>query len=64
MAAIFKFMSRNYLDRLPEEDRKMIARNAAAATERLKKRGNDAPSEVQVIRLRRRAAADQHAATI
>ena len=59
MTAIFRFFSRNYLDRLPQEDREMIVRNAAAAAARMKKRGDNAPSEVQIIRRRRAAAQDQ-----
>jgi hypothetical protein len=59
MTGIFKFRSRNYLNRLPQEDRDVIARNAAAATRRAKDRGDSGPSEVQVIR-RRRAASREH----
>jgi hypothetical protein len=64
MTTIYKiFFSRNYLDRLPQEDRDMITRNAAAAKKRMKARGDNAPSEIQVIRKRRRVAAREHAST-
>ena len=63
MTSIFRFFSRNYLDRLPREDREMIERNAVAAAARSRARGDNAPSEVQIIRNRRRAAAQGRAAT-
>jgi len=54
MTGIFKFRDRSkggVLSRLSKEQREKIARNAAAAAERMKERG-DSVTEVQDIRRR------------
>ena len=62
MTGIFKFWNRSragYWARLLNEDREKMARNAAAAAERMRARGDDGVTEVQDIRRREaeRAAA-------